>query len=66
MNYTQRQAILGDLCTCGDQAIVVYSVQDRVFGWCGVDGNMTWPCKFCGAMDHDGRCSKYTLRGTNA
>jgi hypothetical protein len=64
---TERPAELGELCTCGRQAIVVYL--GSVFGptgYCGIpDGDTTGPCPFCGGPRHsepDGRCPNYRLR----
>jgi hypothetical protein len=64
----ERPAALGELCTCGRQAIVVYL--GSVFGptgYCGIadGGDRTGPCPFCGGRRHtgsEGRCPDYRLR----
>ena len=65
---TERPAALGERCTCGRQAVVVYL--GSVFGptgYCGLadGGDQTGPCPFCGGPRHlewEGRCPHYRLR----
>jgi hypothetical protein len=63
---TERPAVLGERCTCGRQAIVVYL--GGVFGptgYCGIadGGDQAGPCPFCGGpRHHEGRCPDYRLR----
>jgi hypothetical protein len=65
---TERPAELGERCTCGRQAIVVYPAS--VFGptgYCGIadGGDQAGPCPFCGGPRHsewEGRCPDYRLR----
>lgn len=49
----QRLAESGELCTCGRQAVVVYSNETfGEIGYCGVPGSARTavsPCPFCGA-----------------
>jgi hypothetical protein len=65
---TQRPAQLGELCTCGRQAIIVYlgGVLGPT-GYCGIPdgGDRRGPCPFCGGPRHtgpQGRCPHYRLR----
>jgi hypothetical protein len=63
---TERPVVLGERCTCGRQAIVVYL--GSVFGptgYCGIadGGDQAGPCPFCGGPRHQsGRCPDYRLR----
>jgi hypothetical protein len=63
---TERPALLGERCTCGRQAIVVYL--GGVFGptgYCGIadGGDQAGPCPFCGGpRHHESRCPDYRLR----
>jgi hypothetical protein len=64
----QRPAALGERCTCGRQAAVVYL--GSIFGptgYCGIadGGDRSGPCPFCGGPRHtewEGRCPDYRLR----
>lgn len=62
----ERRAERGELCTCGQLAVVVF-VTERFgeTGWCGAnDGGAKGPCRFCGdGVGHDGlRCPRYSVR----
>jgi hypothetical protein len=64
-SMSERPAQNGELCTCGRQAIVVFT--SDVFGatgWCGISdgGDQTGPCPFCGGLRHQDRCPDYRLR----
>jgi hypothetical protein len=64
-NFGQRQAIDGELCTCGRQAVTVFGSPDRgEVGYCGIPdgGQRSTACTFCGGERHDGRCPQYQLR----
>jgi hypothetical protein len=64
-DITERSAELGELCTCGRQALVVYlGSAFGPTGWCGIGdgGDRTGPCPFCGGDRHEGRCPQYCLR----
>lgn len=67
MNSTERRAELGELCTCGRQAITVF-ITDKFgeTGYCGMSdgGAKRGPCPFCGGPRHDSseRCPQYRLR----
>ena len=60
-----RPAELGELCTCGRQAVtVIDTAMWGEVGFCGVMQTETQPagpCVFCGGV-HRGRCSSYRLR----
>jgi hypothetical protein len=61
----ERPAKVGELCTCGRQARVVYEGSPwGPTGYCGVadGGQRTEPCPFCGQDRHQGRCPSYRLR----
>lgn len=69
----QRPAQPGDLCTCGRQAVVVYtSPEYGDVGHCGVEGaafRPVLPCPWCGSGEahkeswgDPARCPDYTLR----
>lgn len=70
---TERPATLGELCTCGRQAVVVYS--NATFGdagYCGIEGSQArpvLPCPWCGSTaphrapwGDPGKCPDYQLR----
>jgi hypothetical protein len=63
---SERPAELGERCTCGRQAIVVYL--GSIFGptgYCGIPdgGDQAGPCAFCNGPRHpSGRCPDYRLR----
>jgi hypothetical protein len=67
---TERPAELGELCTCGRQARIVYTTERwGEVGGCGIDDaglGGPRPCPFCGDPDgaagHDGRCPDYRVR----
>ncbi|WP_433860193.1 hypothetical protein [Streptomyces kronopolitis] len=70
---TERSAASGELCTCGRQAIVVYSSAEfGDAGHCGIDGAQgrpVLPCPWCGSTEahttswgDPGKCSDYQLR----
>jgi hypothetical protein len=44
-----RLGVPGELCTCGRQAIWVFSVASGLVGACGINdgGNDVGPCPFC-------------------
>ena len=58
----QRPAELGERCTCGRPAIVVF-LGGRVgdTGYCGAPSTHT-DCAWCDQPRHDGRCPAYRLR----
>lgn len=63
--WRERDALPGEVCTCGLPAVVV--VADRHHdpaGWCGLtECPDIGPCPFCGGARHGfGRCSEYVLR----
>jgi hypothetical protein len=64
--YSERPAELGERCTCGRQAVVVYLTSEfGPIGYCGIadGGDQTGPCPFCGGPRHqEGRCPDYRLR----
>ena len=65
----QRQAELGEVCTCGRPAVLVFlGGRFGDTGWCGRrdGGKQTGLCPFCGQPRHDGRCPRYTLTGPDA
>ncbi|MER6092412.1 hypothetical protein [Streptomyces bluensis] len=69
----QRRAQTGELCTCGRQAVVVYTNDEYgSVGYCGIEGSArrpVLPCPWCGTStphttswgDPD-RCPDYQLR----
>jgi hypothetical protein len=61
-----RPALLGELCTCGRQAVEVFEFDDRApIGHCGIPdgGDRSAPCPFCGGPRHEvGGCPQYRLR----
>lgn len=66
-----RLGVPGELCTCGRQAVEVFSTEFGLVGYCGVadGGNDVGPCPFCSSprkhFDESGipaRCSQYRLR----
>ena len=73
MSTDQRAAEPGELCTCGHQALVVYSSPEfGDVGYCGVEGSAqhpVLPCPWCDSPvqhkkpwgDPD-RCPDYQLR----
>lgn len=73
MTSTERPAEPGDLCTCGRQAIVVYSnEQFGDAGHCGIEGaafTPVLPCPWCSstvphrqAWGDPEKCPQYRLR----
>lgn len=73
MSSGQRPAVPGELCTCGRNAIVVYTTgQFGDVGYCGIEGaafHPVLPCPWCGArVPHEkpyggpDRCPDYQLR----
>lgn len=62
---SERLAQLGELCTCGRQAVTVY-ITERFgeVGYCGRSdgGDRMRPCPFCQGERHEGRCPSYRLR----
>lgn len=73
MGSEQRSAEVGELCTCGRPAVVVYtSDQYGQVGHCGIDGaafRPVLPCPWCGSSEphleawgDPARCPRYTLR----
>lgn len=73
MSSEQRPAELGELCTCGRQAVVVYSSEEfGEVGYCGIEGaaaRPVLPCPWCGTSEphtqswgDPTRCPEYTLR----
>ena len=65
MVTSQRAAEPGEVCTCGRQAVTVFSWADRTpVGWCGRSdgGARDGRCPFCGGDRHElGRCPDYEL-----
>jgi hypothetical protein len=70
---TTRQAVPGDLCTCGRPAVVVYSSAEfGDVGYCGIEGSQgrpVLPCPWCGSTEphtqpwgDPGKCPAYQLR----
>jgi hypothetical protein len=68
-----RPAKPGDLCTCGRQAVTVFSSEQYGdVGYCGIDGSASrpvLPCPWCGATESHleswgdpARCPDYRLR----
>lgn len=48
----EREANPGELCTCGRDAVTVYSFSGRgEMGWCGLSSALppVVPCRFCGS-----------------
>lgn len=73
MDTEQRRAQPGELCTCGRQAVTVFSnEQFGDVGHCGIEGaafRPVLPCPWCGttkahtqAWGDPARCPDYTLR----
>jgi hypothetical protein len=69
MIATERRAELGELCTCGRQALIVYLTEAHgAVGYCGLaDGGGTpiVPCPWCGAGPHlaeSAKCPAYQVR----
>jgi hypothetical protein len=69
--FSERPAALGERCTCGRPAIVVYLGSTfGPTGYCGIadGGDRSGPCPFCGGPRHEtaygdpGRCPDYRLR----
>lgn len=70
---TERRAADGELCTCGRQAVVVFTNENfGDVGYCGIDGAQgrpVLPCPWCGSTtahtaswgDPD-KCPDYQLR----
>lgn len=59
----QRPAELGEWCTCGRPAIMVFfGGQHGDTGYCGRPSSRT-DCAWCDQPRHDGRCQHYTLTG---
>jgi hypothetical protein len=58
--------VLGERCTCGRQAIVVFlGSAFGPTGYCGIadGGDQIGPCPFCGGPRHQSsRCPDYRLR----
>jgi hypothetical protein len=66
-HLSEHPAEPGELCTCGRQAVVVYSGgRYGETGWCGrADGGAKeGPCPFCGGARHASRCPSYLPRLT--
>jgi hypothetical protein len=66
-----RDALPGELCMCGRQAIAVFSVASGLVGTCGVGdgGDAVGPCPFCSSprkhFSESGtliQCPQYRLR----
>lgn len=77
MDSQQRPAKPGDLCTCGRQAVTVFSnEQFGDAGYCGIEGaaaRPVLPCPWCGSSEphkevwgDPGRCPDYQLRAAAA
>jgi hypothetical protein len=49
----ERDAVPGELCTCGRDAVVVVALHDGEIGWCGLSSELApvRPCRFCGARE---------------
>jgi hypothetical protein len=71
MNDGTRLGLPGELCTCGRQAIMVFSTASGLVGSCGIDdgGNDAGRCPFCLSprkhFDASGllvQCPQYRLR----
>lgn len=65
MTAAERRAEEGERCTCGRQAVTVFSTERfGEVGWCGASdgGDRAGPCPFCGGGRHEGRCPNYRLR----
>lgn len=73
IDSTERPGAPGELCTCGRQAVAVYSggtFPDA--GYCGIEGNQglpILPCPWCGSTEAHtkpwggpGTCPEYQLR----
>ncbi len=63
--WRERDALPGEVCTCGLPAVVVLVDRDRdASGWCGLtECPGVGPCPFCGGPRHGfGRCPDYVLR----
>lgn len=72
MTNGERRAETGELCTCGRQAILIYSnTRFGDVGWCGINGAATrpvLPCPWCGTTEphlepygDPARCPEYAL-----
>lgn len=70
---TERPAVLGELCTCGRQAVVVFSnAKFGEVGYCGIEGSQSrpvLPCPWCKSTKphttpwgDPGKCPDYRLR----
>lgn len=70
---SERPAQPGELCTCGRQAVTVYSTEQfGDVGHCGIDGaarTPVLPCPWCGTSEphkeswgDPARCPDYQLR----
>ncbi|WP_167163124.1 hypothetical protein [Streptomyces sp. MBT27] len=73
LESTERRAESGELCTCGRQAVVVYSnAQFGDVGFCGIEGGQArpvLPCPWCGnssphttSWGDPDKCPAYRLR----
>ncbi|WP_159024380.1 hypothetical protein [Streptomyces scabiei] len=73
MSTDQRAAEPGELCTCGRQAVLVFSTEEfGDVGYCGVEGSAfdpVLPCPWCGSSaphtqswGDPKRCPDYQLR----
>lgn len=53
MEGMERDAVPGELCTCGRDAVVVVAVHGGETGWCGLSSELppVLPCRFCGSWD---------------
>ena len=61
----QRPAEPGEYCTCGRQAVLVFTGGAHGdTGYCGLPdaGDRAGPCPFCGGGRHEGRRPAYRLR----
>ncbi|GLY63719.1 hypothetical protein [Amycolatopsis taiwanensis] len=62
---SERAARLGELCTCGRQAVTVFVGDRGEVGYCGLPdgGDRSGPCPFCGGPRHEiGPCLQYRVR----
>ncbi|BCJ27955.1 hypothetical protein [Actinocatenispora sera] len=66
-----RDALPGELCTCGRQATAVFSTRFGLVGSCGIadGGSDVGPCPFCSSprkhfdeLGYPERCPDYRLR----
>lgn len=60
-----RDAVLGEVCTCGRPAVrVLLGPSGQETGYCGFPdgGDTAGPCPLCGFARHAGPCPEYQVK----